>query len=236
MKYRFQAIPREIRYLFTNLVILLFFLLLFRLAFYLFFLQRASGESDVLWQAWLQGGTADLGLVFWVLLPVFLWLNFSRGTFFEKKGAARRLLLYFSFIDLLFLVIYILDLNSYAYFGRRLHPDFFHYFAGAGKRSFWQTFPWVSEALLVVVLMYILCRLHEAAYRRFVPRGASTDHQLSSKWWYGFTGLLLCIGLVATAPRLFNDAGRGTVEGVENLVFRQSPVVGLISGGENRRH
>lgn len=192
MKKIFQDIPRGIRYLFASFVILFFFVMLFRLAFYLFFMESAVKDQDMLRQAWLTGIASDVRLCMLTLLPAFAFIIFCDDQIFRKKGLRTTLLIYFIIIHSFFLSVYLLDLNSYVYFGNRLDTTFFHYF---GWNRFWNTFPVMKEGLLTLVLLYILYRLSYAAYERFEKQEYRFPKMKKRIFWYCLTGLLMAVGI-----------------------------------------
>lgn len=176
MKKIFQRIPCEVRYLTGNFFIYFVFCLLFRLVFYLIFIQSAVSNGGEVATAWYLGMKFDLRLALILVLPLWLLLVIWKEKVFARALFRKIILTYFFIVDLVLLILYVTDLGFYGYLNRRLDAFIFHFLnfqdAGTNTQMVWQSYPVIRGFIAMVVIMTVMYLLRRLLYRKFAIQKA----------------------------------------------------------------
>jgi phosphoglycerol transferase MdoB-like AlkP superfamily enzyme len=134
-------------------------------------------DSHDILKAWYLGIKFDLRLALILLLPVFILLVLFRSRIFSKPVFRKILLTYFFVVELGLLILCVADLGFYDYLGRRIDPTVLRFInwqdAGTNTGMVWESYPVIRGLIGMIVVMFILYRLHRWLYRRFAIQTAA---------------------------------------------------------------
>ncbi|UYQ93869.1 sulfatase-like hydrolase/transferase [Chitinophaga horti] len=199
MKDIWLRIPRYIRYVLVQSLILFLFLVLFRVVFYFFFFKSTIHESAAVTKAWYLGLKFDVRLALVIMAPLALIAIIARNRLFANR-ILRKINYFYLFIIYLGLIFfYAIDLGHYAYLGLRVDPSVTRFLAAGEKmtnaRMVWQSYPVIKGVIGIVLLMALLVFLYRRVFITYASQEDRRNGRGALAGWIGALVLVFAAGI-----------------------------------------
>jgi phosphoglycerol transferase MdoB-like AlkP superfamily enzyme len=112
--------PNYIKYIFKNVLFLFIYLTIFRLLFYLFFLDTTNFDTSELKNAFFLGMRFDLKLATLIVFPIAILVLILNHRFFLKSIYKKIAAFYWVFSYIITTVFYLFDFGFYSYLNTRI--------------------------------------------------------------------------------------------------------------------
>ena len=164
-----QSIPNYIKYLFVQICSLALYMLLFRILFYSYFSELNDASTSEIQQAFKLGIRFDIKLAVLVFFPLAILLFSINQKFFKRTLYQRIGTVYSTIMYMVITLFYLFDFGYYDYLGIRLDAASLRFLSNIAisTQVLLESYPVYKGALGLLVLGYLIYRLHVFVYKKF---------------------------------------------------------------------
>ncbi|WP_343330049.1 LTA synthase family protein [Polaribacter staleyi] len=191
-----QKIPNYIKYIFTNVLFLFLYILIFRILFYQFFAQLEEVSSSEIQKAFWLGIRFDLKLAvitFFPLAGLILIVNYQ---FFKKKIYKKIANLYLILCYLILTLFFLFDFGYYDYLSIRLDASSLRFLSNLkiSSQVLVESYPIYKGFLGLLLLCFIIYKLSKFIYNAYTNQTNKISKKIKTFYFIG-TVLLLSYGI-----------------------------------------
>ncbi|KAF9657712.1 sulfatase-like hydrolase/transferase [Tenacibaculum sp. ZH5_bin.1] len=161
-------IPNYLKYIFTNVFVLFVLLFIFRIIFYVFFINNLPVDANDISKALFLGARFDLRLAVFSYVPLALCYLFIKN-FFENKKYKSFSVYYSVILYFIILVFYLFDFGHFSYLNLRVNANALRFLENLGISSkvFWESYPVFKGGIGILIFLFLVIKLHKIIYSIF---------------------------------------------------------------------
>lgn len=168
MKF-FKAVPNYIKYIFFNVILLLFYISIFRWIFYSFFVQLESASSHHILKAYSLGFRFDIKLAVLIILPIAILIFIINNHFFTKKIFRSISRWYFIIAYIFVTLLYFSDFGHYSYLGKRVDATALRFAddLAISSQVLYESYPVIKGVIALIILGFLVNLISKYIYGYF---------------------------------------------------------------------
>ncbi|SDR81355.1 Phosphoglycerol transferase MdoB [Polaribacter sp. KT25b] len=166
----YKKIPNYIKYIFTNIFFLFVFNILFRVIFYVFFVNLDDITKSEIQKALFLGIRFDLKLAILTFFPLAIIVLITNYRFFEKTVYKKIATIYLILSYLILTLFYIFDLGYYEYLGIRLDASSLRFLGNLkiSSQVLAESYPVYKGLFALLILGFIIYKFAGFLYNSFI--------------------------------------------------------------------
>ena len=191
-----KKIPNYIKYIFTNVLFLFLYTLIFRVLFYQFFAQLDEVSSQEITKAFGLGIRFDLKLAVLTLFPLAIFILIVNYNFFKNKLFKKIANLYLVLSYVILTLFYLFDFGYYDYLSIRLDASSLRFFGDLkiSSQVLVESYPIYKGIFGLLLLCFLIYKLSEFIYSRFSDQKSNISKKIKTIYFIS-TILLLSYGV-----------------------------------------
>ena len=164
-----QRIPNYIKYLFVQLFSVTIFAFLFRLLFYFFFAQLNSVPNSEIQQAFSLGIRFDIKFATLIVFPIAILIFIINQRFFTNPIHKKISVIYFTIINLIMTLFYVIDFGYYDYLNIRLDAASLRFLSNLeiSTQVLFESYPVYKGLFGLIILGVFLYKFNSFIYKKF---------------------------------------------------------------------
>tara|TARA_B100000809_G_scaffold110921_1_gene109468 strand:- start:1968 stop:3965 length:1998 start_codon:yes stop_codon:yes gene_type:complete len=191
-----KKIPNYINYIAVQVLCLLSFNILNRIAFYFFFNQVNSAPTSLITKAFLLGIRFDLKLAAITIFPIAILIFIFNTKFLAKPIFKKINSVYLTLAYLVITLFYLFDFGYYDYLSTRLDATSIRFFNDIkiSSQVMFESYPVVKGVLILLFFLFAIYKLNNFIYTKF----SSTEEKYNKKekaFYIAVPFLLLAFGI-----------------------------------------
>lgn len=172
-------IPNYIKYIFSNVLFLFIYVVIFRFLFYFLSLQTANFDVNEIRNAFLLGFRFDLKLATLALFPVNILVLIVNHQFFIKKTYKKIASLYLVCTYLIITLFYFFDFGFYNYLNTRIDATAMRFVTNLAisAQVLIESYPIFKGFLALIIIGFIVYKITQRLYKT----NSKNDYVISTK-------------------------------------------------------
>jgi phosphoglycerol transferase MdoB-like AlkP superfamily enzyme len=192
----FKKIPNYIKYIFTNIFSLFVFVILFRIIFYVSFVQLEDITASEIQKALFLGIRFDLKLAILTFFPLAILVLITNYRFLEKVVYKKIARIYLVLSYLILTLFFVFDLGYYEYLGIRLDASSLRFLGNLkiSSQVLIESYPVYKGLFGLLILSFIIYKFAGFIYNLFIKINKKTTKKIKA-FHFIITFLLLSYGV-----------------------------------------
>ena len=192
----FNKIPNYIKYIFTNVLFLLLYIIIFRVLFYQFFAQLDLASSSEIQKAFGLGIRFDIKLAVITIFPLAIFVLIVNYRFFKNKIFKKIANLYLILAYLILTLFYLFDFGYYDYLSIRLDASSLRFLSDLkiSSQVLVESYPIYKGLLGLLVLCFLIYKLSKFIYKSYSNQKNNISKKFKTVYFIS-TILLLSYGI-----------------------------------------
>jgi phosphoglycerol transferase MdoB-like AlkP superfamily enzyme len=196
LKYMLKKIPNYIKYIFTNIFFLFVYIILFRVIFYVSFIQVEDITASEIQKAIFLGIRFDLKLAILTFFPLAILILITNYRFLENIVYKKIARIYLVVSYLILTLFFLFDLGYYEYLGIRLDASSLRFLGNLkiSSQVLVESYPVYKGLFALLVLGFIIYKFAGFIYNLFIKIHQKTTKKIKA-FHFIITFLLLSYGV-----------------------------------------
>ncbi|QVY66690.1 LTA synthase family protein [Polaribacter sp. Q13] len=192
----FKKIPNYVKYIFTNVLFLFIYILLFRILFYQFFAQLEGVATSEVQKAFSLGVRFDLKLAVITFLPLAILILIVNYRFFKTKIYKKIANLYLVLAYLILTLFYLFDFGYYDYLSIRLDASSLRFLSNLeiSSQVLVESYPIYKGIFGLLLLCFLIFKLSKFIYNSYSSQRNTISKKIKAIYFIS-TILLLSYGI-----------------------------------------
>ncbi|WP_435263602.1 LTA synthase family protein [Tenacibaculum sp. nBUS_03] len=187
-----NKIPNYLKYIYINILVLLFYVLIYRFLFYLFFIELDNTHFEKIKKAVNLGIRFDIKLSVIAILPLAIFVFVVNHNFFNKKLYKFVGNLYLTLTYLSITLFYFFDFGHYEYLNSRISATALRFVSNIkiSTQALFESYPIYRIMVAIILITFLAYKLTSYIYVK-LSKTSHNNTSKKSKTFYIITSILL---------------------------------------------